>query len=178
MLASQKKKKEDGEHVLWCLSRVRYCFIIPIDRYWACPLTPFSGRHSGRGTHKDPEFWTGSCRILLMRDSFQIVYFFKLGSMAISNYRNSAWIHWPRNPETLKYNLHIEYGFFFLWRLFRIIEAITVWTIFVTEKNWPPRKFTCQMLGKQLSIANTAWMTHVSLEFSYDIFDVVVPNRF
>lgn len=113
MLASQKKKKEDGEHVLWCLSRVRYCFTIPIDRYWACPLTPFSGRHSGRGTHKDPEFWTGSCRILLMRDSFQIVYFFKLGSMAISNYRNSAWIHWPRNPETLKYNLHIEYGFFF-----------------------------------------------------------------
>jgi len=28
------------------------------------------------------------------------------------------------------------------------------------------------------SHANTALMTHVSLEFSYDIFDVVVPNRF
>lgn len=65
---------------------------------------------------------------------------------------------------------------FFFWRLFRIIEAITVWTIFVTEKNWPQGSLPVKC--PESSYANTALMTHVSLEFSYDIFDVVVPNRF
>lgn len=78
------------------------------------------------------------------------------------------------NPEVRP---HIEYCFFFSDYSFRRRNRRLAFGPFLSRKKTDPQG-SLPVKCSESSYANTALMTHVSLEFRYDIFDVVVPNRF